>query len=228
MRISQSLIPITKEKPIGSTVISHQLMEQAGMIAKLSSGLYHWLPLGMRVLNKAKNIIKAALDNHGCQELLNPIIQPAEIWQQSGRYDDYGAEMLRLSDRHEHELLFSPTNEEAMTDIMRRYIKSYKQLPQIIYQMQWKFRDEIRPRFGVMRAREFLMKDAYSFDIDPDSAKQTYYHMFTCYLNIFKRLGLSVIPLKAETGPIGGDLSHEFHVITNNGESGVFYQPELL
>lgn len=228
MLMSSILLPISKHNPADASVASHQLMERVGMISKLSSGLYNWLPLGMRVLHKVTSIIREELDKAGCQEVLNPLIQPADLWRASGRYEDYGQEMLRMQDRHGNDMLFSPTNEEAMTDLLKRFVFSYRQLPQVIYQIQWKFRDEIRPRFGLMRAREFLMKDAYSFDVSPEAARETYRLIFDTYLRLFRRLGLTALPLKADPGPIGGDLCHEFHVVADTGESGLYYDPKLL
>jgi prolyl-tRNA synthetase len=223
MRLSRYFLPVLKEDPVYATVTSHKLMLRAGMIQQLTSGVYNWLPLGIKVLQNIQDVVQFNMDRAGAVEVLMPCIQPAELWKESGRYDDYGKEMLRMKDRHENEMLFGPTNEEVVTDIFRRTIKSYKELPKILYQVQWKFRDEIRPRFGVMRGREFLMKDAYSFDIDEASAKKSYDLMYKTYLGIFRDLGLVAIPVKADTGPIGGDHSHEFHVIANTGESDLYY-----
>jgi prolyl-tRNA synthetase len=223
MRLSRYFLPVLKEEPVEAAVISHKLMLRAGMIQQLTSGIYNWLPLGIKVLQNIQDVVQFNMDRAGAVEVLMPCIQPAELWKESGRYDDYGKEMLRIKDRHDNEMLFGPTNEEVVTDIFRRTIKSYKELPKILYQVQWKFRDEIRPRFGVMRGREFLMKDAYSFDIDEASAKKSYDLMYRTYLAIFRDLGLVAIPVKADTGPIGGDHSHEFHVIANTGESDLYY-----
>jgi len=203
--------------------MSHRLMLRAGMVRQLSSGLYSWLPLGLKVLRNIERIVTREMDRAGALELLMPCIQPAELWQESGRYDDYGKEMLRITDRHERPLLFGPTNEEVITDIFRQNIRSYKDLPKNLYHIQWKFRDEIRPRFGVMRGREFLMKDAYSFDIDFEAAKKSYNTMYETYLRIFKALGMSAIPVNANSGAIGGNLSHEFHIVADTGESEIFY-----
>lgn len=227
MRVTKYFLPILKENPVDAKIVSHRLMLRAGMIRQLSSGLYSWLPLGFKVLKNIENIVRKYMNLAGAIEVLMPCIQPAELWLESGRYDDYGKEMLRITDRHEHSLLFGPTNEEAITDIFRNDIKSYKELPKNFYHIQWKFRDEIRPRFGVMRGREFLMKDAYSFDLDEASAKISYDNMFDAYLKSFKAMGLHVVPVRAVTGAIGGNLSHEFHVITKNGESQVYYDPQI-
>ncbi len=212
-----------KETPGEAQVISHQLMLRAGMIRQTAAGIYAWLPLGLRVLRKIEQIVREEQDNAGAVELLMPTIQSAELWKQSGRYDAYGPEMLRITDRHDREMLFSPTAEELFTTIFANGVKSYRDLPRILYQIQWKFRDEIRPRFGVMRGREFLMKDAYSFDPDLAAARHSYNRMFVAYLRTFARMGLHAIPMRADTGPIGGDLSHEFIVLAPTGESDVFY-----
>ncbi|MEM6535269.1 MAG: proline--tRNA ligase, partial [Pseudomonadota bacterium] len=201
---------------------------RAGMIRQNGAGIYTWLPLGLRVLKKIEQIVREEMDRAGAVELLMPTLQQADLWRESGRYDDYGAEMLRITDRHERDMLYGPTNEELITDVFRSYVKSYKQLPLNLYHQQWKFRDEIRPRFGVMRGREFLMKDAYSFDLDAESARKSYYKMFCAYLNTFDRLGLKAIPMRADTGPIGGDLSHEFIVLAETGESEVFCDQALI
>lgn len=198
-------------------------MLRAAMIRQSSAGIYSWLPLGLKVLRKVEQIVREEMDAAGCQEVLMPSIQPAEIWQESGRYNAYGPEMLRIRDRHDRQMLYGPTHEEVITDIFRRSIKSYKDLPQNLYQIQWKFRDEVRPRFGVMRGREFLMKDNYSFDLDKDGAIRSYNNMFLAYLKTFKRMGLTAIPMRAETGPIGGDLSHEFQILAETGESAAYY-----
>lgn len=223
MRLSRYFLPILKENPVEAKVVSHRLMLRAGMIRQLTAGIYNWLPLGFTVLKNIEQIVREEMNRAGAVEMLMPCIQPAELWQESGRYDAYGAEMLRIKDRHEHDMLFGPTNEEIITDVFRKNIKSYKDLPLNLYHIQWKFRDEVRPRFGVMRGREFLMKDAYSFDIDFESAKQSYNTMYNAYLKTFKRMGLTAIPVKAETGPIGGNLSHEFQIIADTGESDVYY-----
>jgi prolyl-tRNA synthetase len=227
MRLSKYFLPILKENPTEAKIVSHRLMLRAGMIRQVGSGIYNWLPLGLRVLNKISQIIRKNLDEVGCQELLMPAIQSAELWQESGRYDDYGKEMLRFKDRHEKDLLYGPTHEEVITDLFRKNIHTYKELPKNLYQIQWKFRDEIRPRFGVMRGREFLMKDAYSFDLDYAGAKESYDLMFRTYIKIFKDLGLDAIPVKADSGAIGGDLSHEFHVVAETGESLIFYDSKF-
>jgi prolyl-tRNA synthetase len=227
MRLSQYFLPILKENPSEATIVSHRLMLRAGMVRQLSSGLYNWLPLGLKVLRKIEGVVQREMDKAGALELLMPCIQPAELWQESGRYDDYGKEMLRITDRHERGLLFGPTNEEVVTDIFRQNIKSYKDLPKNLYHIQWKFRDEIRPRFGVMRGREFLMKDAYSFDIDFAGAKAAYDNMYETYLRIFKALGMSAIPVSANSGAIGGNLSHEFHIVADTGESEIFYDEKF-
>jgi len=228
MRLSTFFMPTLKETPTEAQIVSHRLMLRAGMIRQTSAGIYAWLPLGFRVLKKIEQIVREEQDAAGAQELLMPTIQSAELWKESGRYDDYGKEMLRITDRHEREMLFGPTNEEMITDIFRSFVKSYRQLPLNLYHIQWKFRDEIRPRFGVMRGREFLMKDAYSFDIDPASARRAYQRMFLAYLRTFARMGLKAIPMRADTGPIGGDLSHEFIILAETGESGVFCHKDWL
>jgi prolyl-tRNA synthetase len=202
-------------------------MLRAGMVRQVGSGIYNWLPLGLRVLKKIENIVREEMDKAGAVEILMPTMQPAELWQESGRYDDYGKEMLRIVDRHDRNMLFGPTAEEVVTDIFRNNVKSYKELPLNLYNIQWKFRDEIRPRFGIMRGREFLMKDAYSFDIDAESARKSYNIMYEAYLKTFKRLGLTAIPVRADTGPIGGDLSHEFQILAETGESEVYYDAEF-
>lgn len=220
---SRYFLPILKEDPAEAQVASHRLMLRAGMVRQLTSGIYSWLPLGLTVLRNIENIIRDELIKAGAIELLMPTIQPAELWQESGRYEDYGKEMLRVTDRHNRAMLYGPTNEEVITDLFRKNISSYKDLPKTLYQMQWKFRDEIRPRFGVMRGREFFMKDAYSFDMSAEAAKETYDLMYETYLRIFKRLGLTAIPVRAETGAIGGSLSHEFHILSKTGESDIYY-----
>ena len=223
MRLSRYFLPLLKENPSEAQIVSHQLTLRAGMIRQSSAGIYSWLPLGYKVLRKIEQIVREEMDAAGCHEVLMPSIQPAELWQESGRYDDYGKEMLRITDRHERAMLFGPTHEEVITDIFRRSIRSYKDLPQNLYQIQWKFRDEVRPRFGVMRGREFLMKDNYSFDLDREGAVRSYNTMFLAYLKTFKRMGLTAIPMRAETGPIGGDLSHEFQILAETGESAVYF-----
>ena len=228
MRLSTFFMPTLKETPTEAQIVSHRLMLRAGMIRQTSAGIYAWLPLGHRVLKKIEQIVREEQDAAGAQELLMPTIQSAELWKESGRYDDYGKEMLRITDRHDREMLFGPTNEEMITDIFRAFVRSYRQLPLNLYHIQWKFRDEIRPRFGVMRGREFLMKDAYSFDIDPASARRSYQKMFLAYLRTFARMGLKAIPMRADTGPIGGDLSHEFIILAETGESGVFCHKDWL
>ncbi len=228
MRLSNYLLPVMKETPSEASIASHRYMLRAGMIRQAGAGIYNWLPLGHRVLKKIETIVREEMDRAGAVEMLMPTIQPAELWRESGRYDAYGKEMLRIKDRHDREMLYGPTNEEVITDVFRAYVKSYKQLPLNLYHIQWKFRDEIRPRFGVMRGREFLMKDAYSFDVDVDAARVSYQKMFCAYLNAFARMGLTAIPMKADPGPIGGDLSHEFIVLADTGESAVFCDSELL
>ena len=209
MRLSHYFLPVMKETPAGAEIKSHQLMLRTGMIRQSAAGIYSWLPLGLRVLQKIEAIVREEQNRAGAIELLMPTIQQADIWRESGRYDDYGKEMLRITDRHDRELLYGPTNEELITQIFRDSVKSYKDCPRSLYHIQWKFRDEIRPRFGVMRGREFLMKDAYSFDLTEQDARRSYQKMFVAYLKTFARMGLKAIPMKAETGPIGGDLSHE-------------------
>ncbi len=223
MKLSQFFLPLLKEDPAEASVISHKLMLRAGLIRQQSSGIYVWLPLGLKVLKNIEKIIRKHHDEAGLCEILMPCIQPASLWKESGRYDDYGKEMLRITDRHENELLFGPTNEEIVTEIARKNIFSYKNLPQNLYQIQWKFRDEIRPRFGVMRGREFLMKDAYSFDLTTEESRKTYELMFRTYFKIFQNLGIKAVAVRAENGAIGGDLSHEFHVLADTGESAIFY-----
>lgn len=227
MLLSKYFLPLLKEQPSEAKIVSHSLMLRAGMIKQSASGIYSWLPLGLKVLKNIENIVKFQMDSAGCVELLMPCVQNAELWRESGRFDIYGQEMLKFKDRHDHDLLFGPTNEELITDIARSSIRSYRDLPKILYQTQWKFRDEIRPRFGVMRGREFLMKDAYSFDIDEESAVKTYHHIFAAYMKTFKALGLRAIPLAADPGEIGGDLSHEFHVVADTGESELYYDKKF-
>jgi prolyl-tRNA synthetase len=228
MRLSRYFLPTLKETPAEAQIASHRLMLRAGMIRQSSAGIYAWLPLGLSVLNRIAAIVREEQDAIGCHEMLMPTIQPADLWRESGRYDAYGPEMLRIVDRHQREMLYGPTNEEQITEIVRAGVRSYRQLPKLLYHIQWKFRDEIRPRFGVMRGREFLMKDAYSFDLDRAGALRSYYKMFVCYLRTFARLGLQSIPMRAETGPIGGDLSHEFVILADTGESEIAYQRALL
>src|ERR671919_2354500 len=213
MRLSRYFLPLLKETPAEAQIVSHQLMLRAGIIRQSSAGIYSWLPLGLRVLKKVEQIVREEQDRSGAQEILMPTIQPAELWRESGRYDDYGKEMLRFRDRHEREMLYGPTNEEQVTTIVRDAVKSYRDLPKNLYHIQWKFRDEVRPRFGVMRGREFLMKDNYSFDLDEAGLKASYEAMFVAYLRTFARIGLQAVPVRAPTGPIGGELSHEFHIL---------------
>jgi prolyl-tRNA synthetase len=228
MRLSRYFLPILRETPKEAEIVSHRLMLRAGMIRQESAGIYAWLPLGLRVLSKVNAIIREEQNRAGAMELIMPTIQPADLWRESGRYDDYGKEMLRIKDRHERDMLFGPTNEEMITEIFRSAIRSYKDLPLNLYHIQWKFRDEVRPRFGVMRSREFLMKDAYSFDLDYAGARHSYNKMFVAYLRTFARLGFTAIPMVADTGPIGGDLSHEFVVLASTGESEVFCHKDYL
>jgi prolyl-tRNA synthetase len=228
MRLSRYFLPILKENPREADIVSHRLMLRAGMIRQQAAGSFSWLPLGKRVLDKVNRIIREEQDRAGALEILMPTIQSAELWRESGRYDDYGKEMLRIQDRHERDMLYGPTNEEMVTEIFRSYVKSYKDLPLNLYHIQWKFRDEVRPRFGVMRSREFLMKDAYSFDLDYEGAKAAYNRMFVSYLRTFSRIGLQAIPMRADTGPIGGDLSHEFIILADTGESAVFCERSYL
>ena len=223
MRLSRYFLPVLKETPAEAEIVSHQLMLRAGMIQQLTAGIYSWLPLGWRVLQKVEAIVREEMDRSGAIEILMPTIQPADLWRESGRYDAYGKEMLRIKDRHERDMLFGPTNEENVTDIFRRHVKSYRQLPLNLYHIQWKFRDEVRPRFGVMRGREFLMKDAYSFDVDLEGARRSYDGYFLAYLRAFHRMGLTAIPMVADTGPIGGDMSHEFQILAPTGESEVYF-----
>ena len=228
MRLSRYFLPVLKETPSEAQIVSHRLMLRAGMIRQEAAGIYAWLPLGLRVLKKIEKIVREEMDRAGAVELLMPTLQLADLWRESGRYDDYGQEMLRITDRHERELLYGPTNEEMITEIFRASVRSYKDLPKNLYHIQWKFRDEQRPRFGVMRGREFLMKDAYSFDVDEAAGRASYNRMFTAYLRVFSRMGLTAIPMRAETGPIGGDLSHEFIVLAETGESAVFCDKAVL
>ena len=228
MYLSKLFIPLLKETPSEAKVKSHQLMLRAGMIKQSSTGIYSWLPLGFKIMKKIEQIVREEQNKIGAQELLMPTIQSAEIWKESGRYDDYGEEMLRIKDRQGKEMLYGPTNEELITEIFRASVKSYKSLPQLLYHIQWKFRDELRPRFGVMRCKEFLMKDAYSFDLSDDEASKSYNKMFFAYLNTFKRLGLTAIPMAADTGPIGGDLSHEFIILAETGESKIYSDKRIF
>ena len=228
MLLSKLFLPVTKNLPSDAKIKSHQLMLRAGMIKQSSAGIYSWLPLGLKIMKKIEQIVREEQNEIGAQELLMPTVQSADIWKESGRYNDYGEEMLRIKDRQGREMLYGPTNEELITDIFRTSIKSYKSLPQMLYHIQWKFRDEIRPRFGVMRCREFFMKDAYSFDIDDESAKNSYNKMFFSYLKTFKRLGLEAIPMAADTGPIGGDLSHEFIILAETGESKIYTDKKIF
>ena len=228
MRLSRFFLPVLKETPSDAQIVSHQLMLRTGMIRQEAAGIYAWLPLGHRVLRRIQQIVREEMDRAGAVEILMPTLQSSDLWRESGRYDAYGPEMLRITDRHERELLYGPTNEEMVTDIFRAYVRSYKALPLNLYHTQWKFRDEVRPRFGVMRGREFLMKDAYSFDIDKAGARRAYNKMYVAYLRAFDRMGLVAIPMRADTGPIGGDLSHEFHVLADTGESQVFLDKNLL
>jgi prolyl-tRNA synthetase len=223
MRLSRYVLPVTKETPSDAQIVSHKLMLRAGLVRQTAAGIYAWLPLGYRVLRKIEQIVREEQDRAGAIELLMPTLQSADLWRQSGRYDAYGPEMLRIQDRHEREMLYGPTNEEMITAIFRDAARSYRDLPRTLYHIQWKFRDETRPRFGVMRGREFLMKDAYSFDIDEAGARQSYYTQLLAYLRTFQRLGIKAVPMKAASGPIGGDLSHEFIVLAPTGESEVFY-----
>ena len=228
MRLSRFYLPILRENPKEAEIVSHRLMLRAGMVRQMSAGIYAWLPLGHMVLRKIEQIVREEQARAGAVELLMPTLQSADLWRESGRYDGYGKEMLRIQDRHERDMLYGPTNEEMITDIVRRDIKSYKDLPFTLYHIQWKFRDEIRPRFGVMRGREFLMKDAYSFDLTEDEARKSYQKQFVAYLRTFGRMGLKAIPMRADTGPIGGDLSHEFIILAETGESEVFCHKDLV
>ncbi len=228
MRLSVYFLPTLRETPKEAEIVSHRLMLRAGMVRQASAGIYSWLPLGYRVLRKIEQIVREEQDRAGCQEMLMPTIQSADLWRQSGRYDDYGKEMLRIEDRHGRDMLYGPTNEELITDIFRHAVKSYRDLPRLLYHIQWKFRDEVRPRFGVMRGREFLMKDSYSFDLDFDAAKTAYNKMFVSYLRTFARMGLKAIPMEADTGPIGGNLSHEFIIQADTGESEIYCDKHFL
>jgi prolyl-tRNA synthetase len=228
MRLSQFFLPVLRETPKEAEIVSHQLMLRAGMVRQASAGIYSWLPLGFRVLKKIEQIVREEQDRTGAIELLMPTVQSADLWHQSGRYQAYGPEMLRFEDRHGREMLYGPTNEELITTIFRDGVKSYRDLPKNLYHIQWKFRDEVRPRFGVMRGREFLMKDAYSFDLSGEAARHSYNKMFVAYLRTFARMGLKSIPMAADTGPIGGDLSHEFIILADTGESQVYCHADLI
>lgn len=228
MRLSRYFLPLLKETPSDATIASHQLMLRAGMVRQNSAGLYTWLPLGFKVLKKIEQIVREEQNRAGAIEMLMPTIQSADLWRETGRYDAYGPEMLRITDRHGRDMLYGPTNEDLITDVFRSFVRSYKDLPKMLYHVQWKFRDERRPRFGVMRGREFLMKDTYSFDLTPEDARKSYNKMFVAYLNTFDRLGLKAIPVRADTGPIGGELSHEFVILADSGESAVYAHRDLV
>ncbi len=228
MRLSRYFLPTLKENPAEAQIVSHRLMLRAGMIRQTSAGIYAWLPLGLRVLRNIEKIVHEEQEKAGAIQMLMPTIQSADLWRESGRYDAYGPEMLRIKDRHDRDMLYGPTNEEMITEIFKNSVRSYRDLPRNLYHIQWKFRDEIRPRFGVMRGREFLMKDGYSFDLDVDAARRAYQKMFVSYLRTFDRMGLSAIPMAADTGPIGGDLSHEFIILAETGESAVFCHRDLV
>jgi prolyl-tRNA synthetase len=227
MRLSRYFLPVARETPADAQIVSHRLMLRAGLIRQTAAGIYAWLPLGLRVLKRIEQVVGEEQNRAGAVELLMPTLQSADLWRQSGRYDAYGPEMLRIRDRHDRDMLYGPTNEEMITAIFRDSAKSYRDLPRILYHIQWKFRDEVRPRFGVMRGREFLMKDAYSFDLDEAGMRASYEAMFVAYLRTFARLGLTAVPVKAPTGPIGGDLSHEFHILADTGESALFYDAAI-
>ncbi|MBL8645756.1 proline--tRNA ligase [Sphingosinicella xenopeptidilytica] len=227
MRLSRYFLPLLKETPTDAQIVSHQLMLRAGLVRQTSAGIYAWLPVGLRVLDKIADVVRREQDRAGAIELLMPTIQSADLWRQSGRYDAYGPEMLRFKDRHEREMLYGPTNEEMITALFRDSVRSYRDLPRTLYHIQWKFRDEVRPRFGVMRGREFLMKDAYSFDLDEAGGKVSYNAMFEAYLRTFAAMGLKAVPVRAPTGPIGGDMSHEFHILAETGESEIFYDSAI-
>ena len=227
MRLSRYFLPTLKEDPAEAEVVSHRLMLRAGLIRQSAAGIYSWLPFGYRALRNIEQIVREEQDLAGAQEMLMPTLQPAELWRESGRYEDYGKELLRIEDRRDRDLLYGPTNEELITDIFRHTVRSHKDLPKMLYHIQWKFRDEMRPRFGVVRGREFLMKDNYSFDLDKAGARRSYNAMFIAYLRTFARMGLKSIPMQADSGPIGGDMSHEFIILAQTGESEVFYQREL-
>ena len=227
MKLSDYFLKPRKDTPSDATLISHKLMIKSSMIKQTTSGIYTWLPLGLKVLQKIEDIVRTVHNRYGCQELLMPTIQSSNIWKKSGRYDDYGPEMLKFFDRNKKELLYGPTNEELITEVFKEYINSYKDLPKNLYQIQWKFRDEIRPRFGVMRCREFLMKDNYSFDLTKKDAEKSYNNMFKCYLDIFERIGIKVLSVMADPGAIGGDLSHEFHLISESGDTNILYDKKI-
>ncbi|PWG01352.1 proline--tRNA ligase [Sphingosinicella humi] len=227
MRLSRYFLPVTKETPADAQIVSHKLMLRAGLVRQTAAGIYAWLPLGLKVLTRIEQIVREEQDRAGAIELLMPTIQSADLWRQSGRYDAYGPEMLRILDRHQREMLYGPTNEEMITLLFKDGARSYRDLPRTLYHIQWKFRDEVRPRFGVMRGREFLMKDAYSFDLDEEGLKQSYEAMFVAYLRTFARMGLQAVPVRAPTGPIGGNLSHEFHILADTGESALFYDAAI-
>ncbi|WP_129792797.1 proline--tRNA ligase [Sphingosinicella sp. CPCC 101087] len=227
MRLSRYFLPVMKETPADAQIVSHKLMLRAGLIRQTAAGIYAWLPLGLRVLKKIERIVREEQDRAGAVELLMPTVQSADLWRQSGRFDAYGPEMLRFPDRHGREMLYGPTNEEMITTIFLEAVRSYRDLPRTLYHIQWKFRDEVRPRFGVMRGREFLMKDAYSFDLDDEGMRASYEAMFVAYLRTFARMGLQAVPVRAPTGPIGGDLSHEFHILADTGESALFYDAAI-
>lgn len=228
MRLSQYFLPTLKDTPAEAHIASHRLMLRAGMVRQSSAGIYSWLPLGLRVLRNVEAIVREEQNAIGCHEVLMPTIQPADLWRKSGRYDAFGAEMLRIVDRHDREMLYGPTNEEQITEIFADAVRSYRELPQMLYHIQWKFRDEVRPRFGVMRGREFLMKDAYSFDLDTSGARKSYNKMFVSYLKTYERLGLKAIPMAADTGAIGGDMSHEFLILADTGESEIACHRDFL
>src|SRR6266700_2890859 len=227
MRWSRAFLPVLKESPADAQIVSHKLMLRAGLVRQTAAGIYAWLPLGFRVLKKIEQIVREEQDRSGASEMLMPTLQSAELWRESGRYDAYGPEMLRIRDRHEREMLYGPTNEEMISALFRDEAKSYRDLPRTLYHIQWKFRDEMRPRFGVMRGREFLMKDAYSFDLDHAGAVVSYRKMMLSYMRTFQRMGLKAIPMEADTGPIGGDLSHEFIILAPTGESQVYYDADF-
>jgi prolyl-tRNA synthetase len=227
MKTTGYFLPISRQAPAEASIVSHRLMLQAGLVQSVASGIYTWLPLGLRVLQKIQTIIRQEQNAIGAVEMLAPTLQPASLWQESGRYEDYGLEMLRIKDRHDRPLLYGPTAEEVLVDVVRRCTHSYKEFPLNLYNIQWKFRDEVRPRFGVMRGREFLMKDGYSFDLTEEASKDTYRNIFRSYMRTFYRIGLPVVPLRASTGPIGGDFSHEFHVVAQTGESALYYDRVL-
>jgi len=228
MRLTRYFLPVLKETPAEAQIVSHRLMLRAGMIRQASAGIYSWLPLGYRVLRRIEEIVHDEQQRMGALAMLMPTIQSADLWRESGRYDDYGPEMLRITDRHERDMLYGPTNEELITEIFRAYCHSHRDVPKLLYHIQWKFRDEVRPRFGVMRGREFLMKDAYSFDLDKPGAIRSYNKFMVSYLRTFERMGLKAVPMRAESGPIGGDLAHEFLILAETGESGVYVDRKLL